>query len=66
MLCTNEKRDCFAKDPAVIRYRTKYYLYYTIHLAEDNSIGVGIATSSDMGHWALCGEIPRTLVSNNL
>ena len=59
MLFTNEKRFCFAKDPAVVRFRGKYYLYYTIRLRVDPMmIGVGIAVSDDMERWTDVAELP--------
>ncbi|NLB82330.1 MAG: family 43 glycosylhydrolase [Clostridiaceae bacterium] len=60
MMFTNKEKNNFAKDPAVVRFKDQYYMYYTILYKEHNSIGVGIAKSSDMESWDLCGEIPIT------
>ena len=61
MLFTNEKRGCFAKDPAVVRFKGIYYLYYTIKYGENPfKIGIGIACSSDMEVWEEAGEFPLT------
>lgn len=61
MLFTNEKRGCFAKDPAVVRFNGVYYLYYSIKYGDDPfRIGVGIARSSDMETWEDAGELPMT------
>ena len=48
MLFTNTARHNFAKDPAVVKFKGKYFLYYTIlYTREPLHIGVGIATSTD-------------------
>lgn len=51
MLFTNTDCLCFAKDPAVVRYRSRYWLYYSLR-HEDGRFGIGIAESADMeiGH----------------
>ena len=49
---------CFAKDPAVVRYRSRYWLYYSLK-HEDGRFGIGIAESADMEHWTPCGEIEQ-------
>lgn len=55
---TNSKNK-FAKDPAVIKFNDRYYLYYTIlYNKHPNKIGIGIAVSYDMENWAELGEIP--------
>ena len=59
MLFTNEEVGCFAKDPAVVRFRGQYILYYSLRHA-DGRFGVGIAVSDDLDHWTPWGEIPRT------
>ena len=56
MLFTNTDCLCFAKDPAVVRYRSRYWLYYSLR-HEDGRFGIGIAESADMEHWTPCGEI---------
>ena len=51
-----------AKDPAVVKYRGAYYLYYSMapHDApgEISSWGIGIATSDDLVNWRKIGEVP--------
>lgn len=60
MLFTNRRLHSFAKDPAVIRLGTQYFLYYTVCYGEDGKgkIGVGIAVSEDMENWRDVGELP--------
>ena len=61
MLFTNTERYNHAKDPAVVRFMGKYFLYYTILYCPDpdaRRIGVGIAASEDMESWTDVGEIP--------
>lgn len=57
MLFTNERLGNFAKDPAVVRFGDRYFLYYTAMLG-DGRICVGIATSHDMETWECTGELP--------
>lgn len=45
MLFTNKEKGDFAKDPAVVKFKGIYYLYYSIMLP-GNKFGVGIATST--------------------
>ncbi|MBE7043197.1 MAG: glycoside hydrolase [Ruminococcaceae bacterium] len=63
MLFTNKEKGNFAKDPAVIKWKEKYYLYYTIKYEPDRPgewerIGIGIAVSDDLEHWEQKGELP--------
>lgn len=58
MLFTNTELGNFAKDPAVVHFKGRYYLYYTTHHDGDR-YGVGIAVSDDMEDWHCCGEIPQ-------
>lgn len=60
MLFTNKELSNFAKDPAVVRFKNKYYLYYTVMHAQENKIGVGIAVSDDMEDWKNVSELPIT------
>ena len=61
MLFTNLKRGSFAKDPAVVRFKGVYYLYYTIKYSDEPfMIGVGIARSTDMETWEDIAELPHT------
>ena len=55
----------FAKDPSVIRFQKKYWLYYSMppfdpKLAPPDAPrgwGIGVATSSDLTHWTKVGEV---------
>lgn len=51
----------FAKDPDVVNYKGKYYMYYTMCAFGDNRPGdglaLGIAESNDLTHWVKAGEI---------
>jgi beta-xylosidase len=60
MLFTNAERGRFAKDPAVVRFQGRYYLYYSLR-HEGDRFGVGIAVSDDMENWHCCGEIPQDM-----
>ena len=57
MLFTNEVLGSFAKDPAVVRFQDRYFLYYSQHY-EDGRFGVGVAVSADLENWRCCGEVP--------
>lgn len=59
MLFTNHLHDNFAKDPAVIRFAGRYFLYHTFQYTDDR-IGVGIAVSDDLENWEVAGELPLT------
>ena len=58
MLFTDKAHGNFAKDPAVVKFHEKYFLYYSIKY-EDDRFGIGIATSFDLEQWEICGEVPR-------
>lgn len=63
MLFTNKQLGNFAKDPAVVRYQDRYYLYYTIKYNHEafgapEKIGIGIAQSRDLEEWEEAGELP--------
>lgn len=58
MLFTNQERNCFAKDPAVVKFHGTYFLYYTFHYTEEDKIGVAVASSEDMEHWTCTEELP--------
>lgn len=73
MLFTDENHDCFAKDPAVVRFKGKYFLYYSMAAvrAENGEVntgmrnaqatfGIGIAQSEDLEHWNILGEVPTS------
>lgn len=60
MLFTNQARGCFAKDPAVVRFKGRYYLYHTFHFeGPGDRYGVAVAVSDDMENWSLAGELPQ-------
>ncbi len=44
----------FAKDPSVVRFLGRYWMYYSIRLS--GRIGIGIATSDDLTEWRKAGE----------
>jgi predicted GH43/DUF377 family glycosyl hydrolase len=55
----------FAKDPSVIRFNDRYYMYYSIpprpgagrNQYDESGWGVGIASSLDLIHWQKAGEL---------
>ena len=52
-----------AKDPAVVKWLDKYYLYYSVFLPDENGrevLGIGIAVSDDMENWVKTGNFPLT------
>lgn len=57
MLFTNESRNHFAKDPAVVHFQDRYLMYYSLRY-DDGRFGVGIAASTDLETWQPCGEVP--------
>lgn len=50
----------FAKDPCVVFYNEKYYMYYSIWNNDTRILGIGIASSCDMESWKVIGNIPIT------
>jgi len=49
----------FAKDPAVVKFNDKYYLYHSKE--EENGVFyIDIAISDDGDNWEVCGRIPLT------
>ncbi|MCM3630631.1 hypothetical protein M3194_25190 [Paenibacillus glycanilyticus] len=46
----------YAKDPAVVRYKGKYWMYYSRGPFTDGRWGIGIAESSDLEHWTKVGK----------
>lgn len=59
---THGSRKAFSKDPAVIRFKDTYFLYYSSYYAdgEREALGIGVASSPDMEHWTTVGRIPPT------
>jgi len=51
----------FAKDPCVVWFRGRYWMYYSLPPYEDErrtqGWGIGIATSPDCRHWTKAGEM---------
>lgn len=55
----------FAKDPAVIHFQNKYFLYFSAlptesELNAGSSLEIGIATSDDMENWHFCKVLEKT------
>lgn len=48
----------FAKDPFVIKYENKFFMYYSLPPSTDNKLGwgIGIAISNDLNDWEKVGE----------
>jgi beta-1,2-mannobiose phosphorylase / 1,2-beta-oligomannan phosphorylase len=51
----------FSKDPAVVRFAGKYWLYYSLPPYKDgrspDGLSIGVATSTDLEDWQVQGEI---------
>ena len=66
MLFTNTRGGFdYAKDPAVVAFGGRYYLYFTAAVTPEEkaaglSITVGIAVSDDMENWEFIGTLPIT------
>lgn len=73
MLFTDPAHGCFAKDPAVVKFGGKYYLYYSMAAVRNENgavntgmnnaqakFGIGIARSDDMENWEIVSELPAT------
>lgn len=50
--------DGFAKDPAVVRFRGKYFLYHSAFVPGERPLRIGIARSDDMETWTPAGYLP--------
>jgi hypothetical protein len=51
----------FSKDPAVVRFRDRYWLYYSLPPYEGKATlgwSIGVATSKNLVHWTKAGELP--------
>jgi predicted GH43/DUF377 family glycosyl hydrolase len=60
MLFTNNRYGRpFAKDPAVVKYKNKYYLYHSI-FDDNNVLRIDIAVSNDGENWEVDSQIPLT------
>ena len=64
MLFTDDSgtRKSFAKDPAVVKFGGKYFLYYSVCVSYEGRevFGIGIAESTDMENWSSAGRVPIT------
>lgn len=60
MLFTDSCHDNHAKDPAVVRFNGKYYMYYSTWFGELTLLKIGIAVSEDMEQWTPVGEVEQT------
>ncbi len=50
----------FAKDPDVVHFKGRYYMYYTTHRGS-KGIAIGIAASDDLTHWRKVADmLPAT------
>jgi beta-1,2-mannobiose phosphorylase / 1,2-beta-oligomannan phosphorylase len=47
----------FAKDPYVIFFQNKYWMYYTVPDEQKKVLHIGIATSTDLTNWEKVGDI---------
>ena len=58
----NGTREAFAKDPAVIKYKGKYFLYYSSYyeVQGEEKLGIGIAVSDDGESWTNVARLPLT------
>ncbi len=59
----------FAKDPAVVHFNHRYWLYYSLSSLRDGAMkgfAIGVATSPDLENWTKAGEImPAALYEDN-
>ncbi len=47
----------YAKDPKVVLFKNRYWMYYSIPANEQNGWGIGIAQSTDLRNWKKLGEL---------
>lgn len=62
MMFADESRGRFySKDPAIVYYKDRYYMYYSLPMYEDgrgnDGWSIGIAESNDLEEWRKIGEI---------
>ena len=58
MLFTDESRGTpVAKDPAVVNFNGRYFMYYSVKGAGMSGWNIGIAQSSDLDRWDKIGEL---------
>ena len=58
---TNEKYGNFAKDPAVVSFKGRYYLYHSALDRSCNKLHINIAVSDDLENWTLTADFPTDL-----
>ena len=59
----NGTRKNFAKDPAVVKFGGRYFLYYSSYykgVAGKEVLGIGIAASEDLDHFEAVSTVPFT------
>lgn len=54
---TSKKGRPFSKDPAVVRFKDRYWMYYSSPPFVDGRWSIGIAQSDDLTKWKRIGEI---------
>lgn len=57
----NGTRKNFAKDPAVVKFGGRYFLYYSSYykgVAGKEVLGIGIAASEDLDHFEAVSTVP--------
>jgi predicted GH43/DUF377 family glycosyl hydrolase len=50
--------DGFAKDPAVVRFKGKYFLYHSAYVKGEKPLRIAVAVSDDADSWIQAGLIP--------
>ena len=48
----------FAKDPAVVRFRGRFFLYHSAYVPGEKPLRIGIAVSDDAENWTPAGYLP--------
>ncbi len=48
----------FAKDPAVVRFKGRFFLYHSAYIPGEKPLRTAIAVSDDMENWTPAGTIP--------
>ncbi len=60
MLFTNLKYKKYAKDPAVVNFKGKYYMYHSALDRDTRVLHISIACSSDLENWEVVADVPAT------
>ena len=50
--------DGFAKDPAVVRFGGRYFLYHSAYVPGEKPLRIAVAVSDDMENWERAGYLP--------